>query len=304
MDSTDMKIFLTVARIGNVSTAASALYITQSALSKRIKNLEETLGVSLFIRGKGKKGVEITQAGMAFMELAQQWQGLWQDMRSLRGRNLQGFHSLNIGVLDSVQPLTVCLSHSLCRRSPTMRIRFHVRHSVEMYDEIDKRVIDAGFSLLERQMSSVRRKRLFSEPFVVLCAGKHPAARDGTLNLQDLDPDTELYTAWWSQGYLAWHVRYWELQRSQRLCTNSVLLQKAFLGTLGQWVIMPYSIAREASAEGPFTMYLLNPEPPPRVCHLLTHKQPRAGIADALEIFSECLNQALQEKMPWADLDR
>jgi len=172
-----------------------------------------------------------------------------------------------------------------------------------MYDEIDKRVIDVGFSLLERQMPSVRRKRLFSEPFAVLCAKEHPAAYKGTLRPQDLDPDTELYTAWWSPGYLAWHEGYWEPHRSQRLFTNSVHLHKAFLGMLGQWVIMPYSVAKQASAEGPFIMYRLDPEPPPRVCHLLTHKQSRAGIADSLDIFSACVGQAIREKMPWADLN-
>ena len=49
MDIKLLKNFLQIARIGNMTKAANALYITQSALSKQMKELEEEFGCTLFI---------------------------------------------------------------------------------------------------------------------------------------------------------------------------------------------------------------------------------------------------------------
>ena len=293
MDSADMDIFLTVARTGNVSAAALALHTTQSALSKRLKNMEEALGFTLFIRGKGHKGVELTSSGVEFMELAQRWQGLWQDMQALRTR--QAYPALNIGVLNSTQPLTVRLSHTLYAHNPDIRVRFQVRDSATMYDEIDKRVVDVGFCYLDRKMPSVSRRRLYTEPFVVLSTEKLAPDGNGYVKARDLDPDAEVFVRWYSPGFLAWHENNWDMHRSQRLCTSSSHLQLAFLGTLGKWGIMPYSLAREAADNKTRFMYGLDPEPPSRVCLLLKHKQPRAGMADALQLFDECLEETLRD---------
>ena len=53
------KMFYEVAKEGNITRAAEKLYISQPAISQTIKDLEEELGVALFIRNK--KGVELTR---------------------------------------------------------------------------------------------------------------------------------------------------------------------------------------------------------------------------------------------------
>ncbi len=54
-------IFLTVARSSSISGAAKSLYISQPAVSKSIKKLEESLGVSLIKRSS--KGITLTNEG-------------------------------------------------------------------------------------------------------------------------------------------------------------------------------------------------------------------------------------------------
>lgn len=54
-------IFYTTARCGSISRAAEKLFISQPAVSKSIKKLEEQLGTTLFIRNK--KGVTLTDEG-------------------------------------------------------------------------------------------------------------------------------------------------------------------------------------------------------------------------------------------------
>ena len=58
------RVFYTVANVGNITKASNILNISQPAISKSIKNLEEQLGGQLFVRTK--KGVVLTEEGKEF----------------------------------------------------------------------------------------------------------------------------------------------------------------------------------------------------------------------------------------------
>ena len=60
------KIFAYVAKNKNITKAANELHITQPSISKSIKNLEEQLGCTLFIRNK--YGVSLTNEGKIFYD--------------------------------------------------------------------------------------------------------------------------------------------------------------------------------------------------------------------------------------------
>lgn len=64
------RIFYTVATIGNITKAAEELMISQPAVSKSIKNLEEQLGGVLFTRTK--RGVVLTEEGKEFYKYIKQ----------------------------------------------------------------------------------------------------------------------------------------------------------------------------------------------------------------------------------------
>jgi DNA-binding transcriptional LysR family regulator len=58
------RIFYVVAKNGNITKAADELNISQPAISKSIRNLEEQLGGQLFVRTK--RGVVLTEEGKEF----------------------------------------------------------------------------------------------------------------------------------------------------------------------------------------------------------------------------------------------
>jgi len=62
MNWDDLKLFLTVARYGTMSSAAKQLNIQHSTISRRIRALEKQLGVSLLVRKKGT--YHLTDAGI------------------------------------------------------------------------------------------------------------------------------------------------------------------------------------------------------------------------------------------------
>lgn len=63
MDTELLKTFLEVSRTRHFGRAAEALYLTQSAVSFRIRQLENQLGVNLFTRHRNN--IRLTTAGKA-----------------------------------------------------------------------------------------------------------------------------------------------------------------------------------------------------------------------------------------------
>src|SRR5207244_1273892 len=61
--------FLEVARRGNVSRAAEAMFVTQPTLTARLHALERELGEPLFARTR--RGMRLTDAGRAFLPYAE-----------------------------------------------------------------------------------------------------------------------------------------------------------------------------------------------------------------------------------------
>lgn len=61
-----MKYVAAIANNGSFREAAKKLFITQPSLSNSIRELEEELGISLFLRTN--KGAFLTEEGMVFLE--------------------------------------------------------------------------------------------------------------------------------------------------------------------------------------------------------------------------------------------
>ncbi len=69
----DIRYFLQVAKSGNVTNASVVLGVNHSTVSRRIRTLEQNLGVLLFHRQPG--GYELTDAGNAIREIAEDMEG-------------------------------------------------------------------------------------------------------------------------------------------------------------------------------------------------------------------------------------
>ena len=76
-----LRCFVTIAREGSASRAATLLHLTQPAVSLQLKGLEESIGLQLFNRTPG--GFTLTEAGAALLPLAHKAVSASSDFRTM-----------------------------------------------------------------------------------------------------------------------------------------------------------------------------------------------------------------------------
>ncbi len=95
MDISLLKTFLEVARTRHFGKAADVLFVTQSAVSARIKLLESNLGVELFNRRRN--AIQLTPAGMRLVRHAETIVKGWTRARQEISLGEEGLRSITVG---------------------------------------------------------------------------------------------------------------------------------------------------------------------------------------------------------------
>lgn len=91
-----LETFYWINRLGSFASAADKLHMTQSAMSARIKELEQSLGVSLFDRKVN--GVALTVAGRTLLPLAEEALAISDSIRTRVGSKTRLSGLVRIGV--------------------------------------------------------------------------------------------------------------------------------------------------------------------------------------------------------------
>lgn len=99
MDTELLKTFLEVSRTRHFGRAAEALYLTQSAVSFRIRQLENQLGVNLFTRHRNN--IRLTTAGERLLPYAENLMSIWLTAKKEVSHTSQ-HNELTIGASSSL----------------------------------------------------------------------------------------------------------------------------------------------------------------------------------------------------------
>ncbi|MCK5200360.1 MAG: LysR family transcriptional regulator, partial [Spirochaetales bacterium] len=125
LSSLQLDAFVATAKSLNFSRAAESLFITQSALSQRIKNLELTIGATLFIRDPSQ--IKITEIGEKLLRYCQTKDSMEDELlfnlTSSESGELAGI--VRIGAFSSILRSVVIPSmSSLLRQNPKVQCDF------------------------------------------------------------------------------------------------------------------------------------------------------------------------------------
>jgi Transcriptional regulator len=289
-----IEAFLAVVRTQNISKAAAMLNLAQSTTSKRLKLLEQDLGISLFERGKGWKAIRLTPEGEDFIDLAERWHSLWQETKLMRlGKPKL---ALSIGVLDSiVMSIIPALYSRLSTHQPELSLKITTSHSPDLYEEVEQRNVDVAFTLLERNHPNVIVEKCYTEPMVVIRPSESPATVT-FVHPTELDAKHELYVRW-NPSFEIWHDRWWGTPNACQTRIDTVQLALALLKKPEHWSIVPLSVAKTALLKDSYRLHYLTESPPERTCYKIRHKNPKAKTKEALTIFDYYLDSILKEEL-------
>jgi DNA-binding transcriptional LysR family regulator len=175
--ASQLESFLAVAAANSVSTAAKRLHLSQPAVTKQLRVLEQTLGVKLVERTP--RGVRLTDAGTLLRDYGRRSAALLDECQLALGElaagNL-GRLAIGAGVTTSMFQLPRWL-RSYRRQWP--RVELHVRTgtSLAVADLVRGREVDCGFVTSEVKHSELVVERLYEEEIVLVVSGRlrHPA---------------------------------------------------------------------------------------------------------------------------------
>jgi len=184
-----LRYFVAVAEMENVSRAALKLHVSQPALSRQIRDLEDEIGFCLLERTA--KSVRLTEAGRAFLndarELLRQADEAVKKARAIASEEPTELH---IGY--SPAPFAEVLPKILRafqRAMPNVHVRLHDWNNKTILDGVRDGRLQLGLIVPPTQASSLhdlRYDELFHERVCVAVAPQHPFARRPAIPLTEV----------------------------------------------------------------------------------------------------------------------
>ncbi|MDQ8203408.1 LysR substrate-binding domain-containing protein [Pelagicoccus sp. SDUM812003] len=189
-----MRYFIEVALEENVTRAAEKLHVSQPALSRQVRDLEDELGFPLFRRSA--KSVALTEAGRVFLEeasevLARLDQGVLRAKEAASGES----GDLHVGYAPSltvkILPPTI---RAFQERFPKVKVKLHDLSSEEMLQGLRKGTLDLACLPENRSVraSGFRFEVLRMEPMALAVGASHRLAKRKRAKLEEVSGDSLL----------------------------------------------------------------------------------------------------------------
>ena len=169
MESGDLAVFLAVAEAGAIGRAAERLHIVQSAVTTRIRKLEDAIGVELFRRHA--RGVAMTPAGETLLPFARQVGRLLAEARQAvtdtdtpRGR-------LEIGAMETTAAFRLGMTLAgFATRFPQVELTLRTGTTAEMVAQVLRQELEAAFVCGPVVHAQLSVRPVFRERLVAVAA--------------------------------------------------------------------------------------------------------------------------------------
>lgn len=188
MDFHHLKYFTEVAHRKSFSKAARHLHISQSAISRTIKALEDELGVVLFLRNA--KAVELTDAGAIFLNHAKRSVFIFEHLKNDFENEFkleQGSIHIGLPPITDAQVFAHLLG-AFKRMYPQIDIELYEYGSKKVEIAVQEGLTDLGIICTEPK-KDYESFFLLEDPVCVLLPKDHPLADTNEIPLADLSGD-------------------------------------------------------------------------------------------------------------------
>lgn len=290
-----LETFVVLAKTLNVTKAAEKLYMSQSAVSYRLKALEDELGVMLVERDRGFKNIKLTDQGKAFMSIALDWENINDKIKNFSSSTSK--KTVSIGVVDSVNNYLFRNIYKEIFRNPNVQLTIKTLHTDEIYEQVTARIIDVGFVLHNFPINQTEYKKILDEKMVLVTRSKN-MSNFKSIDIKELSPEKQIFLNWGDQ-YLKWHNKHFPQGLKPKLVTDSTLLSFDILDQ-DSWLVVPLSAA--ISLIEKFRDIYIIPfaeDPPHRAIYMITNNTPLYSNREAVEDFKTLVDKHMDSHKRW-----
>jgi len=298
MELRHLRYFVAVAETENVSRAALKLHVSQPALSRQVRDLEEEIGFLLLERTA--KSVTLTEAGQVFLtESRAVLQRAEEAVK--RARAVAGGCAGELHVGYSPTPTARILPPTLRAfqaKMPKVRVKLHDLATDEMLEQLHDGKLEVAFIVRPRKAAALRGLRfeeLLRDPICLAVAPNHPLARFRAVSLADAVK--EPFIAYSREDYPDYHDDL-EAAFASSKTKPQIAEEHDGVSSLIPAIEAGAGVALVAEsmaciAGNRLKFLRLKPAPAPLVIGIAS---PKAGITTASEMFWQCALTSLDGK--------
>ena len=190
-----LQCFIEIVRQNSVTRAADVLALTQPAVSKKLKELEDMLGIRLMERSK--KGVELTQFGEVFIKYAgASLAALREGTDSIIQAQKKGSMHISVGVLPTVAASVMPRAVIKFRKSGMdVTLNLISGPNTLLLGQLRVGELDLVVGRLAepKLMSGLSFQHLYSEIVTFVVRPGHPLLENNSFNIQDIRNFTVMF---------------------------------------------------------------------------------------------------------------
>ncbi|MCD0503171.1 LysR substrate-binding domain-containing protein [Bordetella petrii] len=186
MDMREIQVFRAVMQAGTTSKAANLLGVSQPAISQAIRKLEDSSGLRLFERVRGRL-VPTPEAGALMEEVDRCFAGFELIEHRIRSLKSFGVGRLAIGSLPALgtgfMPRAIAAFGLEKRR---LQMSFQIMSSREVLQQVAAGQLDFGLMADELSVAGMEHSVFLRTPGVIAMHSRHPLAGKPVLHAADL----------------------------------------------------------------------------------------------------------------------
>lgn len=187
MDIRILRYFLAVAKEGSITKAAEVLHVTQPTLSRQLMELEEEMGVRLFIRGK--RQITLTDSGILFQQRIKEIISLLDKTeRDLAEQKDLINGVVSIGCVESIASTMLPeVMENFSAQYPMVQYELYSADGDDIREKLDRGNIDIGILLEPIEAAKYDFIRLpFQEVWGILLRRDDPLAERDSVSVGDI----------------------------------------------------------------------------------------------------------------------
>lgn len=186
MELRQLEYFCMVSRLNSFTRAAEQLYVSQPAITKAIRNLEQSLNIQLFHRDK--KQVILTIEGQAFLLQAEQiLSAVKRAVVEIADFKTEERGIINLGVPPMIGSfLFPDIFRQFKRMYPLIDFITAEEGSLATLAKIEKNELDLGIAILPSFSDTIRSLVIMQEEYSLCVHPDHPLAREKSVDFSQL----------------------------------------------------------------------------------------------------------------------